>query len=60
MKDYKKAIPGKKNSGLNPKRSLKTFATDRVHFIITGKKQNSWVDDLDEREKLAEIQRVFH
>ncbi|BHH83510.1 hypothetical protein [Desulforhopalus sp. 52FAK] len=33
---------------------------DRVCVIITQKKNSSWVDDLDARERLNKCQRVFH
>jgi hypothetical protein len=33
---------------------------DKVCVIITQKKNSSWIDDLDAREKLNKCQRVFH
>ena len=36
------------------------ISPDRVCVIITQKKNSSWVDDLDARERLNKCQRVFH
>lgn len=38
----------------------KLNVTDRVCVIITQKKNNSWVEDLDALEKLTRNQRVYH
>lgn len=60
MNDMNQSFNGKKRSGIKSNKRIDNFGYDRIHVIITNKKQNSWVDDLDEREKLSQIQRVFH
>lgn len=40
--------------------TAKKNRSDRVCVIITQKKNSSWVDDLDARERLNRCQRVFH
>ena len=40
--------------------NCKRIKTDRVCIIITQKKNSSWVDDLDARERLNKCQVVFH
>lgn len=42
---------GKQNS--NEKNS-------RLHFIITNKKNSSWIDDLDSRDKNNSFHRTYH
>ncbi|PHR29386.1 MAG: hypothetical protein COA36_04075 [Desulfotalea sp.] len=55
-----------KKSPLTPKKAAEQNSNgdwdkyDRVCVIITQRKNSSWVDDLDARERLNTCQRVFH
>lgn len=60
LTDYKHSISGTGKAPLAQKKVGRDLDSNRVHVIITQKKQNSWVEDLDEREKLRKLQRVFH
>jgi hypothetical protein len=40
--------------------SANIIKCDRICVIITQKKNSSWVDDLDARERLNKCQRVYH
>ncbi|MFT5701665.1 MAG: hypothetical protein ACI8ZB_004560 [Desulforhopalus sp.] len=40
--------------------NVNSLKKNRVCVIITQKKNSSWVDDLDARERLNKCQRVFH
>lgn len=60
MNEFSQSFKGKQGAGIKSNKINDSFGYDRVHVIITNKKQNSWVDDLDEREKLSRVQRVFH
>ncbi len=42
------------------KSTCNKIKSDRVCVIITQKKNSSWIDDLDARERLNKCQRVFH
>lgn len=50
----KQDIPVEQNS------TCKKIKSNRVCVIITQKKNSSWIDDLDARERLNKCQRVFH
>lgn len=66
MKDRNRKMPiGDFTSSHQEKDSFKQMqklptSQNRLCFVITGKKQNSWVEDLDTQEKLNRIARVFH
>lgn len=40
--------------------SVNRIKRDKICVIITQKKNISWVEDLDARERLSRCQRVFH
>ena len=42
------------------KSTCNKIKSDRVCVIITQKKNSSWIDDLDARERLNKCLRVFH
>lgn len=45
---------------IEQKSTCNKIKSDRVCVIITQKKNSSWIDDLDARERLNKCQRVFH
>lgn len=64
--DMSNPINPEKNMQLNSEQlsdqidTTKENRSDRVCVIITQKKNSSWIDDLDARERLNKCQRVFH
>ncbi len=53
-------IPVKQEKTIEQNSNCNRIKTDRVCVIITQKKNSSWVDDLDARERLNKCQVVFH
>jgi len=53
-------IPVKQEKTIEQNSSCNRIKSDRVCVIITQKKNSSWVDDLDARERLNKYQVVFH
>lgn len=53
-------VPVKQEKVVEQKSSCNRIKSDRVCVIITQKKNSSWVDDLDARERLNKYQVVFH
>lgn len=60
LSEQNQTLSGKNKIMIPSKEALHALDNQRVHVIITQRKQNSWVNDLDERERLSKIQRVFH
>jgi hypothetical protein len=60
LRDFKEDLFQSNENGAGVKRNITVGHSERVFFVITKKKQNSWVDDLDAREKLNQITRIYH
>ncbi len=60
LRDLKKDLFQSSENGAGIKQTINFGHSERVCFVITKKKQNSWVDDLDAREKLNQITRIYH
>jgi hypothetical protein len=60
LRDLKEDLFKSNENGTGVKRNITVGHSERVCFVITKKKQNSWVDDLDAREKLNQITRIYH
>jgi len=53
-------VPVNQDIIVEQKSNCNIIKSDRVCVIITQKKNSSWVDDLDVRERLNKLQVVFH
>ena len=53
-------VPVNQDITVEQNSSCNRIKSDRVCVIITQKKNSSWVDDLDTRERLNKCQVVFH
>ncbi len=53
-------VPVNQDKTVEQNSSCNRIKSDRVCVIITQKKNSSWVDDLDARERLNKCQVVFH
>ena len=48
------------DNGVEIKQPPRPKDSNRVRFIITKNKYNSWVDDLHALEQLNQVERVYH
>lgn len=46
--------------GIDIKQPPRQKTSNRVRFIITKNKNNSWVDDLHALEQLNQVERIYH
>ncbi len=60
LQEYKKNIAGKNDQKGETKKDIATVERHRVHVIITQRKNSSWVNDLDAREKINQLNRIYH
>lgn len=52
--------PAQQEQPVEQNSSCNRIKSNKVCVIITQKKNSSWVDDLDARERLNKFQVVFH
>ena len=52
--------PAQQEQAVEQNSSCNRIKSNKVCVIITQKKNSSWVDDLDARERLNKCQVVFH
>ena len=58
-RNRKKPSLQKQNPGKNPK-NKKTAVPEKICFVITKNKSNSWADDLYACGRIADQTRVYH
>jgi hypothetical protein len=58
--DMKKASLQIREKGKKPKKKTTPDRNERLCFVITKNKSNSWADDLYACGRIADLNRVYH